>query len=75
MSVTKIMILERGLKHLEEEKTAEEESIARLEGNKLQSVIIMRNKKRMYIAEIDQMIRNIKEQIKEQIKELQAKGA
>lgn len=71
MSVTKIMILERGLKHLEEEKTAEEESIARLEGNKLQSVIIMRNKKRMYIAEIDQMIRNIKEQIKE----LQAKGA
>ena len=71
MSVTKIMILERGLKHLEEEKTAEEESIARLEGNKLQSVIVMRNKKRMYIAEIDQMIRNIKEQIKE----LQAKGA
>ena len=71
MSVTKIMILERGLKHLEEEKTAEEESIARLEGNKLQSVIIMRNKKRMYIAEIDQMIRNIKEQIKE----MQAKGA
>ena len=71
MSVTKIMILERGLKHLEEEKTAEEESIARLEGNKIQSVIIMRNKKRMYIAEIDQLIRNIKEQIKE----LQAKGA
>ena len=71
MSVTKIMILERGLKHLEEEKTSEEESIARMEGNKLQSVIIMRNKKRMYIAEIDQMIRNIKEQIKE----LQAKGA
>ena len=71
MSVTKIMILERGLKYLEEEKTAEEESIARLEGNKLQSVIVMRNKKRMYIAEIDQMIRNIKEQIKE----LQAKGA
>ena len=71
MSVTKIMILERGLKHLEEEKTAEEESIARLEGNKIQSVIIMRNKKRMYIAEIDQMIRNIKDQIKE----MQAKGA
>lgn len=71
MSVTKIMILERGLKYLEEEKTAEEEAIDRLEGNKLQSVIVMRNKKRMYIAEIDQMIRNIKEQIKE----MQAKGA
>lgn len=72
MRITKRMRLERALEYLEMERANEEEAIQRLGGIKIQEVIILRNKKAMYMAEVDQLIRNTKEKI-EQEKEKETK--
>lgn len=59
------MRLERALGYLEKEKAAEAEAMAALEGIRIREIIIVRNKKRMYMAELDQQIRTIKARLSE----------
>lgn len=63
MMITEKMKLERALKHLEAEEQAEEAALEKLEGISLTDVIIVRNKKMIYIAELKQRIRIIRERI------------
>ena len=63
MSITEKDRLIRALKYIEEEKRREEEGMNKLEGIRIQQVIIVRNMKAMYIAQVDQMIRNMKAEI------------
>ena len=72
MRITNRMRLERALEYLEEERAREERFIQQLGGIKIQEIIILRNKKAMYMAEVDQLIRNTKEKI-EQEKEKETK--
>jgi len=65
MTVTRNMRLQRAMKYLEAEKTAEEKSLKAMEGVHITEVIVIRNKKAMYIAELDQMIRNIRADLAE----------
>lgn len=65
MTVTRNMRLQRAMKYLEAEKTAEEKSLKALEGVHITEVIVIRNKKAMYIAELEQMIRNIRAEMAE----------
>lgn len=65
VKITREMRLTRALKYLEEEKKAEEQALRALENVHLQEVIILRNRKQMYIAQIDQMIRNIQDELPE----------
>jgi len=65
MKVTQKMRLERALEHIEAEMEREQQGLAELEDIKIREVIIARNKKTMYIAEIEQMIRNIRAEIQE----------
>lgn len=63
MSITEKDRLIRALKYIEEEKRREEEGMNKLEGIRIQQVIIVRNMKAMYMAQVDQMIRNMKAEI------------
>ncbi|MBQ9212083.1 MAG: hypothetical protein IJ153_11485 [Clostridia bacterium] len=72
MCITNRMRLERAMEHLEAERAREEHAIQQLDGIKIQEIIILRNKKAMYMAEVDQLIRNTKEKI-EQEKEKETK--
>lgn len=63
MSITEKDRLVRALKYIEEEKRREEEGMNKLEGIRIQQVIIVRNMKAMYMAQVDQMIRNMKAEI------------
>lgn len=65
MTVTRNMRMKRALKYLEAERAEEKKSLQALEGVHITEVIIIRNKKAMYIAELDQMIRNIKADLEE----------
>lgn len=65
MRITEKMRLERALEHLENEKRRETKAMEALEGISITEIIILRNKKAMYMAEVDQMIRITKEKIKE----------
>lgn len=65
MKVTRNMRLQRAMKYLEAEKTEEEKSLKALEDVHITEVIAVRNKKAMYIAELDQMIRNIRAELAE----------
>lgn len=59
MKQTKKMRLERAIQRLKEEKQIEAERLKVLDEIKgLPEIIILRNKKYMHVAEIDQMIRN-----------------
>lgn len=64
MIETKQMRLERVLKRLEAEKENEEQRLQTLESIRgLPEIIILRNKKHMHLAEINQMIRNAKAEL------------
>jgi len=65
MKVTQKMRLERALEHIEAEMEREQQGLAELEDIKIREVIIARNKKTMYMADIEQMIRNIRAEIQE----------
>ena len=65
MTVTRNMRMKRALKYLEAERAEEKKSLQAMEGVQITEVIIIRNKKAMYIAELEQMIRNIKEDLEE----------
>lgn len=59
MKQTKKMRLERVIQRLKEEKQIEAERLKVLDEIKgLPEIVILRNKKYMHVAEIDQMIRN-----------------
>lgn len=55
--------LKRQLMHLQEELERERFGLSCMEDIRLTNVIIIRNKKVMYIAEVEQMIRKIKDEI------------
>ena len=58
MIITESMRQERLITRLEAEKKAEEERIRELDGiNGMPEIVILRNKKVMHVAEIEQMIR------------------
>lgn len=57
--------MRRALFHLEKEKKREELAMKEMEKIHLNELIIVRNEKRMYIARIDQVIRNIKTELAE----------
>ena len=59
------MKLKRALKYLVEEQRREKETLESLEGIHITEVIIARNKKQMYLAEINQIIRKIETELKE----------
>lgn len=64
MRSTRKMRLERALQRLKEEKRFEAERLEALEKiNGLPEIIILRNKKYMHVAEIDQMIRNTMDEL------------
>ena len=63
--ITKEDRLRRALFHLEREKKREELAMKEMERIHLNELIIVRNEKRMYIARIDQVIRNIKTELAE----------
>lgn len=63
MSVTREMRLERALEYLKDEKQSQEKEMEKLEGIRLREIIIIRNKKAMYMAELDQAIRNLEDDI------------
>lgn len=65
MTVTMAMKKQRALNYLEAEMAAEKRSLEAMEGVRMVEVIIMRNKKAMYIAELEQMIRNIRAYLEE----------
>lgn len=65
MRVTQEMKLKRALKYLAEEQRREKETLESLEGIHITEVIIARNKKQMYLAEINQIIRKIETELKE----------
>lgn len=65
MEVTREMRLQRALGYLEAEEAEEEKSLKTLEGKHITEVIIIRNKKAMYIAELQQMIRNLRAELAE----------
>ena len=72
MSITKMMILERGLQHIEKELDAERKAAEKLDRIRgINEVISARNYKMMYIAQLEQ----IRRQIREQIDETKAEGA
>ena len=57
--------LRRSLDILRRERRAEAERAGNLEGITLPQIVTLRNKKMLHIAEIDQMIRQAEERIKE----------
>ena len=64
MSETRKMRLERLIQRLEAEKKNEAERLKVLEEIKgLPEIVILRNKKVMHAAEIDQMIRNARDEL------------
>lgn len=63
MKITQEMILRRALQKLEEERNEEMKSMEKWTDIHMKEIIIMRNKKTMYIAELDQMIRNVREKL------------
>ncbi|MBR3244645.1 MAG: hypothetical protein IKF90_18475 [Parasporobacterium sp.] len=63
MTITENMRLKWALKYLEEEEAREEAALKTLDSVSMTEIIILRNKKYMYLAEVKQMIRNIKEKI------------
>ena len=65
MKVTRNMRLQRAMKYLEAERAAEEKSLKALADVHITEVIVIRNKKAMYIAELEQMIRNIRAEMAE----------
>lgn len=65
MKVTREMRLQRALEYLEAEKREEEKSMRALEGKTITEVIILRNKKALYLAEVEQMIRKAREEMEE----------
>ncbi len=61
MTVTEAMRKERLIQHLYEEKAAEEDRLRKLEEIRgIPEIVILRNKKILHLAEIDQMIRKAK---------------
>lgn len=72
MTITEDMKTERALEYLEAELEQEKKALNELDDKnvKIREVIVMRNKKVMYIADIEQMVRNAKYKIeKERIRE------
>ena len=63
MIVTEEMRLRRALGHLEQLRRMEYSALCRMEGINLTEVIIARNKQQIHLAEIDQIIRNIKDKL------------
>ena len=63
MTITENMRLKWALKYLEEEEAREEAALKTLDSVSMTEIIILRNKKYMYLAEVKQMIRNTKEKI------------
>lgn len=63
MTITENMRLKWALKYLEAEEAREEAALKTLDSVSMTEIIILRNKKYMYLAEVKQMIRNIKEKI------------
>ena len=65
MKITREMRLNRAIEYLRKEREQEMAAADELEGIQIREIIIMRNKKRMYIADLDQMIRNAEAEISE----------
>jgi len=63
VTITENMRLKWALKYLEEEEAREEAALKTLDSVSMTEIIILRNKKYMYLAEVKQMIRNTKEKI------------
>lgn len=63
MKITKEARLRRSLIILEKEAGYEREALERMDGILLREVTILRNKKQMHLAEIDQMIRNTRDEL------------
>jgi len=63
MRITEKDRLIRALSYLEAERKREEDGMKKLEGVQITQVIIARNQKAMYMAQIDQDIRNTKAEI------------
>lgn len=63
MTVTEKMRLEWALKYLKEEEERETAALKILDGVSMTEIIILRNKKFMYLAEVRQMIRTVKDKI------------
>lgn len=63
MTVTEKMRLEWSLKYLKEEEEREAAALKILDGVSMTEIIILRNKKFMYLADIRQMIRTVKDKI------------
>lgn len=63
MRITDRDRLVRALKYIEEEKEREEKGMDQLEGIQIKQVIIARNMKAMYMAQLNQLIRSTKDEI------------
>ena len=55
----------RALVYMRAELEAEKALLESMEGYQIREIIIMRNKKVMYIAELEQLIRNMEDEIRE----------
>ena len=64
MAITERMILERAREHISRELEEERAGMERLEGIKIRNVVSIRAQKAMYIAQIEQAIRNIDDELK-----------
>ena len=59
MRIDRKMRAERALEYLRQEQQKEVEALKALENIHIREIIIIRNKKFMYLAEVEQMIRNL----------------
>lgn len=63
MTVTEKMRLEWALKYLKQEAQREEIALKELDSLSMNEIIILRNKKYMYLAEVKQLIRNTEDKL------------
>lgn len=63
MTVTEQMRLEWALKYLRQEAQREEAALKELDSLSMNEIIILRNKKYMYLAEVKQLIRNTEDKL------------
>lgn len=64
MRVTYIMRKKQALKYMRADLEAEKQLLQALEGIHIHEVIVLRNKKVMYIADLEQQIRNAEDEIR-----------
>lgn len=64
MTVTEQMRLEWAMKYLKQEAQREEAALKELDSLSMVEIIILRNKKFMYLAEVRQLIRNTEDKLK-----------